>query len=330
MVKMDGVKEIPPADGGHQEIAGALTTCHSQEAWYLEVAEKLDGFREHLVDTYKEGEVGLERCTSMWEEKLWAARAAHAKGRLRLPGEIKNFPHKLRNQTRETHDAIVAQFLDGRLAWKEAEEKHKEAVKLVETEWVSDWVLSNVPYEYVRQIDFEKLPNKRAFDEVMQYVDSFDEWLEQGRKDGIVAFGKTGTGKTRSIYRAIIRSVERGSSLCSDFKIISAPDLASMVRTMAIGNVKQLESELGELAYTEMLFIDDLHQAKFTPRYAEELMRIIEKRYSMVSGTLITCQVPGEALVRKLAGDNPQLREVAEAIVRRIRDMCEPIDFDAK
>ena len=103
-----------------------------------------------------------------------------------------------------------------------------------------------------------------------------------------------------------------------------------MVRTMAIGNVKQLESELGELAYTEMLFIDDLHQAKFTPRYAEELMRIIEKRYSMGSATLITCQVPGEALVRKLAGDNPQLREVAEAIVRRIRDMCEPIDFDAK
>ncbi|SVC87289.1 uncharacterized protein METZ01_LOCUS340143, partial [marine metagenome] len=211
-----------------------------------------------------------------------------------------------------------------------AEEKHKEAIKLAETEWVSDWVLSNVPYEYVRQIDCEKLPNKRAFEEVMQYVDSYSEWLEQGRKDGIVAFGKTGTGKTRSIYRAIIRSVERGSSLCSDFKIISAPDLASMVRTMAIGNARQLESELGELAYTEMLFIDDLHQAKFTPRYAEELMRIIEKRYSMVSGTLITCQVPGEALVRKLAGDNPQLREVAEAIVRRIRDMCEPIDFDAK
>jgi DNA replication protein DnaC len=200
-------------------------------------------------------------------------------------------------------------------------------VNIERVEW---WVSRNVPSEYGYPVDLKKLPNKRAFDEVMGFVRDYDAWLDQGKKDGIVAFGKTGAGKTRSIYQLIMTSVKGNFFRCSDIQVTSAPDLASKVRTMAIGNAKQLEYDLEKLAWSEYLFIDDLHQAKFTPRYAEELMRIIEKRYSAGNSTFITCQVPGVALVKKLTGDSPQLREVAEAIVRRIRDMCEPIDFDAK
>jgi len=91
-----------------------------------------------------------------------------------------------------------------------------------------------------------------------------------------------------------------------------------------------LREDMQEMAKTEWLFIDDLHQVKFTPRYAEELFKLIDNRYRDGMGVLATCQVPGEALVKKLTGDNKQLEETARAIVRRIRDMCRAVDFDCK
>jgi hypothetical protein len=36
----------------------------------------------------------------------------------------------------------------------------------------------------------------------------------------------------------------------------------------------------------------------------------------------------GDRLVKKLTADNPDMFEIAKAIVRRLRDFCVPIDFD--
>ena len=199
----------------------------------------------------------------------------------------------------------------------------------VNLERVERWISRNIPSEY-SYIHPEKLPNIKAYEEVLAYQKDYDAWLENKNRHGIVAFGRTGMGKTKSIYQLIINSLKVDFFGIKDIEFISAPGLASKVRTLATSNVKQLECDLEKFSWSEFFFIDDLHQAKFTPRYSEELFRIIENRYSQNLPTFITCQVPGDALVSKLTADNPQLREIAEAIVRRIRDMCEPIDFDAK
>ena len=322
-----------------QEIEEALPANRSQEGWYKEQAEKLDACRERLKVEYAEGIINLEACSEKWLGELRQARAVYANVYLRLPYYVRKLSKFLQGPLKEEHKGNVSRFLDDAITCQEAEgeyevisERARREHILVWKRTVSRWDAPNVPSEYSREIDLKKLPNKRAFDEVMSFPDKSPGDGAGGEKnDGIVAFGETGTGKTRSIYELISRGLEKDFWGCEEVQIVSAPNLAAKVRRWSISNVDLLEEDLDKLKDARVLFLDDLHQAKFTPRYAEELMRLIEARYS--SGwktTFITCQVAGDALVRKLSGDNSQLRGTAEAIVRRIRDMCEPIDFDSK
>jgi DNA replication protein DnaC len=79
----------------------------------------------------------------------------------------------------------------------------------------------------------------------------------------------------------------------------------------------------------DLLLIDDLDKAKFTPSYAEALFELIETRTSENRPTIVTCQLGGAELLDKLSHEQPSLRAHAEAIVRRLRDFSEVFDFDA-
>jgi DNA replication protein DnaC len=321
-----------------QEIEEALPANCSQEGWYKEQAEKLDACRERLKGEWAEGTINLEACSEKWSGELRQARAVYANDCLRLPYYVRQLPKFLQGPLKEEHEGNVSRFLDGAITCQEAESEYEVISERARREYIpvwkrtdSGWDADNFPTEYKLSIDLERLPNKRAFDEVMSFHDkSKGDGAGGKKKYGIVAFGKTGTGKTRSIYELISRALETDLWDCHEVQIVSAPNLAAKVRHLAMSDVDLLEKDLDKLKYARVLFLDDLHQAKFTPRYAEELMRLIEARYNQQETTFITCQVAGDALVRKLSGDNSQLRGTAEAIVRRIRDMCEPIDFDSK
>ena len=321
-----------------QEIEEALPANCSQEGWYKEQAEKLDACRERLKGEWAEGTINLEACSEKWSGELRQARAVYANDCLRLPYYVRELSKSLQGELNEERRGIVSRFLDDAITWQEAEGEYEVISERARRDIISTWKITysgwdalNFPLEYTRRVDLEKLPNKRAFEEVMGRLDeSWNLGAGGGKKYGIVAFGKTGTGKTRSIYELINRGLEINWWFCRDVQIVSAPNLAAKVRHLARSDVDLLEKDLDKLKYASVLFLDDLHQAKFTSRYAEELMRLIEARYNQLETTFITCQVPGDALVRKLIGDNSQLRGTAEAIVRRIRDMCEPIDFDSK
>ena len=184
----------------------------------------------------------------------------------------------------------------------------------------------------------ERARDPAAFRQVMDYAPDSDA----DQPPGIVAFGSTGTGKSCALYARLV----------SDFLVydmalthISAVHLADLVRELSVHHYGRLatilkflrggfptdEEEGGDLARRyyghDGLLIDDIHVPKLTPAYAQALYSIIEARTAKKSPLYISCQMTGDDLLRKLAGDDPDLRPTAEAIVRRIAEFCHPIEF---
>jgi len=201
--------------------------------------------------------------------------------------------------------------------------------------WQRDeYIRSQVPSEFLRPLDREEMLNPFATDQVMAWWEPeydadgepLDRYVNNLRR-GIVAFGKTGTGKTRAILSRLCQVyAEDGSD--QRFEFVRIVDFAAKVRLLAPRRGDELEDYIVRLSDAPILFLDDLHQAKLTPRYAEELFRVVDTRSSDELPLFVTCQMAGPALVEKLTSDNSELRPTAEAIVRRLRDHCHPIDFD--
>jgi hypothetical protein len=83
----------------------------------------------------------------------------------------------------------------------------------------------------------------------------------------------------------------------------------------------------GRLRAAEIAFVDDLSQAKLTPHYAERFFALVEHRMARGLPLIVTTQLDGNALARKLAGYEDQFADTAACLVRRLRDFCAPVNF---
>ena len=160
-------------------------------------------------------------------------------------------------------------------------------------------------------------------------------------KPGLILFGDTGSGKTSAAYARIIRRL-LGHEFITH---VSATDLALMVRGSAsnfiefsrilrflCGRDTEEDTETDDDVTARWfscsgLLIDDLHVPRFTDAYARTLYQIIEARTADRDELVLTCQMDAEGLLRKWRADAPELSDTARAIVRRIVDHCEPINF---
>jgi hypothetical protein len=204
-------------------------------------------------------------------------------------------------------------------AWErtkaEIEEIYRDCVRKAAGKAVSRLI----PPEFTKPIQDESLSNQRAFQEVMR-------WKPKSGGSGLICFGPTGSGKTRSVYTRLRELMVED---LVTFVSIGAVELAREIPKLSMEDITKCTAFVRRLAEKpDVLFIDDLHQAKLTPRYAQELYSIVNKRIEQNRPMIVTVQMTSERLLDKMAGqNNPDLRETAEAIVRRIREFCEPIDF---
>ncbi len=209
-----------------------------------------------------------------------------------------------------------------------------------------------VPLGY-RAFDLARLPDPAAHAEAVRC------WKDcQANKGGVLLYGPSGSGKTFSAYDAIfqgsIGAVVNGDGPWN-VSMFSAVFLARLLRekdsygtdkdtATAFRLLRREATEKDEEAifgdcvlhgvqtrYWESfygLFIDDLHQARGSARWLEELYCIVEALMQKETPLMITCQLSGDDLINRLANGKKELRDQAEAIVRRLQDYCRVIEFD--
>lgn len=185
---------------------------------------------------------------------------------------------------------------------------------------------------YLEPIDLARIPNKYAYDQVMSWFRPLPK--EHGLTNigvakhygrGLLCFGKTGAGKTRSVLARLIDLF-----VYKNIDFIAEPSLRlySNIVSYARSDPDSVEDLVMNLIKTPILLIDDICKIKLTPRFGQELYRVIEQRTNRYSPIITTTQLTGDSLIDKWTGKDEGMRDIAEAIVRRLREFCEPINFD--
>ena len=143
---------------------------------------------------------------------------------------------------------------------------------------------------------------------------------------GLLLHGSSGTGKTTSAYLAIHRSLKCWRSFNTKVPDVvgwRAVELGRCISDLSRSGGEEMQDFLTELAQAELLFIDDLDKARFTPRVESELFDLLEFRESADKPVVVTTNLKGRELEKMFS------RHIGPAIVNRLRRMCVPIDFDA-
>lgn len=168
-------------------------------------------------------------------------------------------------------------------------------------------------------------PNRLPYPEVSKAA---TDLLIDDDQPGVLLFGATGSGKTRTGYLLLRRWVE---SRCwhphhPDFRVIKPREIRDEAAKRAKNGT--VDEFIDELVDNEILFVDDIGHGTFTPTYAETLLEIVERFTSERRILVVSTQASGPALVRQWAKDEPSKKATAEAIVRRLNEFCRLVRFE--
>ncbi len=83
---------------------------------------------------------------------------------------------------------------------------------------------------------------------------------------------------------------------------------------------------IAKLASSKLLFLDDVGQAATSQAAAADMLDLIEQATMNGTPILATMQYTGDDLIARFAAKG--LTEAGEAIVRRLEDFCQTLNFD--
>lgn len=150
-----------------------------------------------------------------------------------------------------------------------------------------------------------KLPNQSASNIIL-------EWKYNPK--GLLIHGKTGSGKTRTVWLLILKILEAG-------KTVTAYDCTGFGQKVREKFMQGRGAEVQWLQWlvdADVFFLDDLGKEKLTDRVAEQLHALLEKRSSALKPTIFTTEFTGVDLENRFDERGP-------AFVRRLREYCQCI-----
>jgi len=146
----------------------------------------------------------------------------------------------------------------------------------------------------------------------------------ESKRGGIIIYGPTGAGKTFAEGQVLAKiATERGMPY---FEALGVTALKTLATNAARGN-DDAQTSVEALKAADILMIDDLHQAKLSTGFAQTLFDVIENAVSRRKVLILTAQVTGAGLARKWCSDDPNAKDTAQAIVRRLRDYCVAVEM---
>jgi DNA replication protein DnaC len=187
-------------------------------------------------------------------------------------------------------------------------EEHRLAERAEESKRATAWYVQRYP-DAPTDTTLELLP-PRARALLPKLID----WQPGPR--GIVMFGPSGQAKTRLMHMLLRRLVLEGGvrALC-----YRAPKLGRMIEDSFVSDFGH-STLIRELSTVPVLAIDDLGKERLTMRVESDLFDVFESRTMRGLPLIITSNHVGDRLIKRFNDV-----ETGEAIVRRIREFCEPI-----
>ena len=186
---------------------------------------------------------------------------------------------------------------------KVRETQEKERMDLIRRRLEAQW-LEVCPDEFIT-VDRRLLPDAAMFDRVMG-------WSFGAR--GLVAAGKSGTGKSRSCWALLHREFVAGRSIFA----LSAYDL-SRWPSLVLNEPREADAKAKRMVTTDILYLDDPFKSRLSPTVEETLFATLDERTSRRRPTVFSFNDNFKTLVGRLTTDR------GPAFLRRIRDFCEVV-----
>ena len=157
------------------------------------------------------------------------------------------------------------------------------------------------------------------------YAANFEKLHTEGsryRGTGLYLTGGVGSGKTHLAAATALEIVEQGIPVVA----LRSVELYQRIRaTYERGALLDEMALMQMLTESGLLMIDDLGKERPTDWTLEKLFDVIDRRYAEKKPVLITCNYTDTELIERLVGGRGD-RKTAEAIVSRIKGMCNVID----
>jgi len=205
----------------------------------------------------------------------------------------------------------------------EATKEWRRAWPRIRRQWQS-WELQAKAGRFW-QLDSKRLKrtgqaNVKALNAVLKNATSFSEDF------GLLLHGATGRGKTLAAIqgaRAVIRAGYENR-----IRFVTAEDMKAVYSVPHTSSEAKKEFT-AELLDVGLLIIDDIGLPTFSPAFAQRFASLIDDIYVAGHPVLwLTVQCDTKQMCLRWRESNPNMAELADRTVRRINELCEPMNFN--
>lgn len=189
----------------------------------------------------------------------------------------------------------------------EAEARRRE--KLEEQRERRGKFLERCPKQYVVS-DLTRF-NKKAVETVMGWKMSIT---------GLLLYGYTGTGKTRTVWQLIKRLMVDDNVFPT---YVKATELSTELFDTYTGSQNSTAAVVNKYKFSRLLIIDDFGKEPLSPRYLSLLYDIIDGRREMGKPMIITTNLNRPQIIERIADET-----ISKPLILRIDECCEGVVFN--
>jgi DNA replication protein DnaC len=186
-----------------------------------------------------------------------------------------------------------------------AAERQAETVKRLAASGVARW-LEYCPPAF-QDTDLAKLPYPKVSAQVLA-------WEYQSR--GMLLYGKTRSGKTRTAWLLIKKQFEAGRTA----RVMDSMSGFEYAAIFGAGGAAALEWVQARCRCS-LLFLDDVFKVKLTESFEAAMFAIVDHRLNYNLPVIATLNDTGSTLSARMTGDR------GEAFIARLREMSDTIHF---
>lgn len=133
---------------------------------------------------------------------------------------------------------------------------------------------------------------------------------------GVILYGKTRSGKTRTAWLMVRKQFKAGHQVC----VMDSMSGFEYAGVFTDGGQAAMEW-VKERANCPLLFLDDVFKVKLTESFEAAMFAIIDHRFNYKLPIIVTLNDTGATLSARMSGDR------GDAFIARLKEMCDTIHF---